>query len=125
MGSVTLPQQVGLSEEELALGEMVYAESCVICHLDGAASGLNPSLWDSTMLAEDLELSAQVILHGQQGISQDADGHILGGIMPGMAWLSDEEIAAVVNYSHQRFHPEAERRSLPVEEVAKIRQQAP
>lgn len=80
-------------------GGTVYAANCVACHqangqgLAGAFPPLDGSGW---VLAEP-ELPAQILVHGLQG-PMTVKGESYSGVMPAMAHLSDEELAAVLTY---------------------------
>ncbi len=75
---------------------------CAMCHLDGSASFPNPALKGSEFLAGPAENTIKVILFGQSGISK-IDGKVTGGIMPPQAGLTNDEIAAIVNYVRTEF----------------------
>ncbi len=83
-------------------GETIYNESCAICHLAGERNGRNAALIGSPMMKDSPNPLIGVILHGQSGISVE-NGEKLGGIMPAMPWLTDEEVAAVATYVRQEF----------------------
>ncbi len=87
-----------------ARGERVYGNECVACHqADGSGMGTAfPPLAGHTL---DLlrgeggrEYLIDVVLYGLAGPIQ-VDGTEYSGHMPGLARLSDEDIAAVVNYT--------------------------
>ncbi len=61
-----------------------------------------PALKGSPVLAGAPEKSINIILHGQQGVSE-VDGRKIGGIMPSQAYLDDFEIAAIVAYIRAEF----------------------
>lgn len=61
-----------------------------------------PSLKGSRVVAGAAEKSINIILHGQQGVSE-IDGRKIGGIMPSQAYLDDFEIAAIVTYIRSEF----------------------
>jgi len=85
-------------EALLARGESVYAETCAICHYDGKGSEVVPPLIGAPAVSKgDPSDLLRIILRGQQG-RLERGGRTFNGIMPPMAYLSDEEIAAVATY---------------------------
>ena len=88
--------------EQLATGAEVYQTGCANCHYAGEASPTTPALVGSAALAGDPTAWFKIILQGQRNESV-VDGRKLNGIMPAMAYLSDEEIAAVTAYLRERF----------------------
>ncbi len=80
-------------------GKIVYAANCVACH-QGTGLGITgafPPLAASEWVLTDPQVSAQILLHGLQGPIEVA-GQSYAGVMPVMAHLSDDELAAVLNY---------------------------
>lgn len=86
----------------IALGEDVYSQSCEICHYDGAGNAAAPDLVGNPVWKGTPESVASIILKGQSGVSI-VKGKKLNGVMPPMAFLSDEEIAAVTEYLFKTF----------------------
>lgn len=83
----------------MARGEAVYYANCVSCHLP-AGTGLEgafPPLAGSDYLTGDRSRVISTILYGNQG-PITVNGVQYNGEMPGFAYLSDEEVAAVVTY---------------------------
>lgn len=76
--------------------------NCAQCHYDGSGTEMMPSLKGSRVVAGAAEKSINIILHGQQGVSE-IDGRKIGGIMPSQAYLDDFEIAAIVTYIRSEF----------------------
>ncbi len=80
-------------------GATVYNANCVACHqatgqgLAGAFPPLDGSEWVMT----DPRIPAQILVHGMQG-EIVVMGNTYNGVMPVMAHLSDQELAAVLNY---------------------------
>ncbi len=80
-------------------GGTVYNANCVACHqangqgLAGAFPPLDGSEWVMT----DTRIPAQILVHGVQG-EMVVMGNTYSGVMPAMAHLSDQELAAVLNY---------------------------
>lgn len=83
----------------MAGGERVYYANCVACHHpDGTGmEGAFPPLAGSDFVAGDRSRVIRTVLYGNEGpiTVNDVD---YNGVMPGFAFLSDEEIAAVVTY---------------------------
>jgi mono/diheme cytochrome c family protein len=93
------PPAAELSMEALlARGESVYDETCAICHYDGKGSDVVPPLMGAPAVSkgEPSDL-LRIILRGQQG-RLERGGRTFNGVMPPMAYLSDEEIASVATY---------------------------
>jgi mono/diheme cytochrome c family protein len=93
--------------EQLAAGEEVYQTGCANCHYAGEASATTPALVGSAAVGGEPGALFKIILQGQRNESV-VEGRKLNGIMPAMAYLSDEEIAAVTAYVRQRFAGRAE-----------------
>ena len=87
----------------VALGEQVYASNCVACHqaTGQGLPGVFPPLSGhaANLYAADggRDYLLNVLLYGVMGSIQ-VNGATYGGVMPGWAQLSDEQIAAVLNY---------------------------
>ena len=80
-------------------GATVYNGNCVACH-QGNGQGLAgafPPLDGSEWVLTDTRIPAQILVHGIQGEMVVMD-NTYNGVMPSMAHLSDEELAAVLNY---------------------------
>lgn len=80
-------------------GATVYNANCVACHQSSGQglTGAFPPLDGSEWVLSDPRIPAQILLHGVQGAMQ-VMGNTYNGVMPAMAQLSDEELAAVLNY---------------------------
>lgn len=80
-------------------GESVYYANCVACHLP-AGTGLEgafPPLAGSDYLEGDPAKIIATVMYGNEG-PITVNGVRYNGVMPGFAYLTDEEIAAVVTY---------------------------
>lgn len=80
-------------------GKVIYAANCVACH-QGTGLGIAgafPPLAASEWVLTDPQIPAQILLHGMQGPIEVA-GQSYSGVMPVMAHLSNDELAAVLNY---------------------------
>lgn len=89
-------------EEQLARGAGVYEMSCAQCHYDGTGSSAAPDLKGSPVFQEPPAALVKIILKGQSGVSM-VHGRKFKGTMPAQAYLTDEEIAAVVAYTRDLF----------------------
>lgn len=93
-------------EADLVLGEEVYAANCAGCHgSDGKGlNGAFPVLVGNALVKGD---PAKVIRNAMYGVgafpgAEKPSGNY-GDMMPGIGFLSDEEIAAVVSYVRQAW----------------------
>ena len=83
----------------MARGENVYYANCVACHLP-AGTGLEgafPPLAGSDFLEGGPARVISIVLYGKEG-PITVNGVQYNGVMPGFAYLTDEEVAAVVTY---------------------------
>ena len=83
----------------MSRGEAVYYANCVACHLPGGTGleGAFPPLAGSDYLVGDPGRVIATILYGNEG-PITVNGVQYNGVMPGFAYLSDDEVAAVVTY---------------------------
>lgn len=89
-------------EEQIALGESLYNQSCANCHYDGSGNPVAADLKGSATVEAGAANVIRVILHGQQRVAM-VNGRKLNGIMPQMSYLSDEETAAIAAYVRSAF----------------------
>ena len=83
----------------MAQGERIYYANCVACHLP-AGTGLEgafPPLAGSDYLTGGADRVIATVLYGNDG-PITVNGVEYNGVMPGFAYLGDDEIAAVVTY---------------------------
>ena len=87
---------IALAGSGAADGATVYAGNCVACHQGNGLgiAGAFPPLDGSGWVNAEPELLVQILLHGVQG-EMEVLGNVYNGVMPAMAHLSDEELAAV------------------------------
>lgn len=88
---VTLSQADTFSEET---GEALYANVCQACHMDQGQGAVGAGLYPPLAKNENLESGGYpvyVVLHG------------LKGMPPVGQMMSDEQVAAVVNYVRTHF----------------------
>jgi len=80
-------------------GVAVYNANCVACHQANGQglAGAFPPLDGSEWVVTDPAIPTHILLHGVQG-EMVVMGNTYNGVMPAMAHLSDEELAAVLNY---------------------------
>jgi mono/diheme cytochrome c family protein len=86
-------------DESIKRGEQVYLANCLSCHMyngEGLA-GTYPPLTNTRYIADSVPRSINIILHGQKGevIVNDV---IYNTEMPAQDYLTDEQIADVLNY---------------------------
>jgi mono/diheme cytochrome c family protein len=86
----------------LSEGESVYAENCARCHSDGTASPSTPPLIGSAVAAGPPEAIIRIVLHGQRNVTR-VNGVLFNGVMPGMDYMTDREIAASITYMRAKF----------------------
>lgn len=104
----------------MARGERLYFANCVACHLP-AGTGLEgafPPLAGSDFLAGDRGRSISIVLYGNDG-PITVNGVQYDGVMPGFAYLGDEEVAAVITYISRSWGNDLPASS--PEEVAAVR----
>ncbi|MDX1499962.1 MAG: cytochrome c [Woeseiaceae bacterium] len=85
--------------EVLARGRTVYEANCAACHQRNGQGlpGAFPPLAQSDYLDRDREQVLRVALLGLSG-PITVNGVQYNGVMPSMAYLSDEELAAAMTY---------------------------
>ncbi|MEN9459430.1 MAG: hypothetical protein RL135_2049 [Bacteroidota bacterium] len=98
ISSVAFVQPANLAKS-IANGKIVYTNNCMNCHMeDGKGlSGAFPPLAKSDYLKRPSKDLIAVILKGQSGEIK-VNGVVYNGMMPAQDYLSDEEIADVLNY---------------------------
>lgn len=87
-------------------GAVVYATHCANCHgRDGSGVGRNPPLAGSVTVVGDADVLAAWIIAGQRPPTLPKLRGLV--VMPQYAWLSDEDLAAVITHTRTRFGNEA------------------
>lgn len=110
-------------------GKTVFQEQCTACHQPDAKgiAGQFPPLAGNADLFLDHTFPALVVLNGMQGPIV-VGGHAFNGAMPPFGHLSDQEIAAVVNYVRSNFGNKdaapADAHALSADEVTAARKMA-
>lgn len=101
-------------------GQTVYNQYCLACHqgdgkgVPGAFPPLNQTKWTE---GDESQLIT-VILNGMQG-PIEVKGESYNNVMPQHAFLSDEDIAAVLTYVRQSFGNDAS--EITTDKVAEVR----
>lgn len=85
--------------KSIANGKTVYTNNCMNCHMeDGKGlAGAFPPIAKSDYLKRPSKDLIAVILKGQSGEIK-VNGVVYNGMMPAQDYLSDQEIADVLNY---------------------------
>jgi cytochrome c5 len=97
------------STQKLLYGERVYYSNCIACHqANGRAAGPIAALVNAPSLKTN-DVAIQVILNGRNR-----------GAMPGWRFLSNEDIAAVINYTKAKFNNDVSESVRP-EDVRNLR----
>lgn len=114
------PQAENAEAAEPRSGEALYATFCASCHgTEGRGqANLFPPLRENPAL-QDPQYPVLVLLYGLEGPIA-VGGQTYQGIMPSFGHLSDEEIAALVNYLRTAFAGAKE--EVSPEAVAALRQ---
>jgi mono/diheme cytochrome c family protein len=86
-------------DDSIKRGEQVYLTYCMSCHMYGGEgiSGLYPPLAATTYVLENIPRSINVILNGQKG-EIEVNGVKYNTEMPAQGYLTDRQIADVLNY---------------------------
>jgi len=123
------PEAVAEQIEKDVQGIEVYKKACVACHgAEGqGVPGAFPPLAENPYLFKDRAYPALAVLFGLEG-PIEVKGETYDGLMPAFAYLSDEEIAAVVafirnNFGNEKLRPEGFKDLTP-EEVQALRQKS-
>jgi len=116
----TAAKQPQVSEEQSALGKTIYQKHCLACHQTNGSGvpGLYPPLQQTETVNGDNTKLIDVVLNGLQG-AITVKGETYNNVMPGNQHLTDEEIAAVINYVRNNFGNTAN--PVTIEEVEKVR----
>ena len=120
------PKIVGLTKEiQVQKGKAVYMQTCFVCHQpDGqGVAGQIPPLAKSDFLASlTKDDFIRGVLLGRSG-QITVNGKAYNGIMIPINYLNDEQVANVLTYVRNSFGNSGD--PVTIEEVARIRQQAP
>jgi len=121
------PEEAAEQVKKDVAGIEVYKKACVACHGENGQGvpGAFPPLAENPYLFKDRAYPALVVLFGLEG-PIEVKGQTYSGLMPSFAYLSDEEIAAVVafvrnNFGNEKLRPKGFEDLTP-EEVKTLRQ---
>lgn len=97
-GAVAFNQPANMAKS-IANGKKVYANNCMNCHMENGQGmeGAFPPVAKSDFLKRPPKDLINVILKGQSGEIK-VNGVVYNLMMPAQDYLSDEEIADVLNY---------------------------
>ncbi|MEM1095435.1 MAG: cytochrome c [Bacteroidota bacterium] len=89
-------------------GASVYRQVCQACHQDDGQglTGLFPPLAGADWVTGDADRLIRIVLGGLQGEIEVA-GVVYNGVMVSQAYLSDEEVSAVLTYVRQAWGNDA------------------
>lgn len=100
-------------------GKAVYEQNCLACHqIDGSGvPQLTPSLVNASFVSGDKSQLIKIILNGMKDV--EINGEMYDNPMPPFAFLTDEDIAAVLTYVRNSFTNKAS--VVKKDEVAVVR----
>lgn len=87
----------------MVAGKAIYDQHCLTCHL-GSGKGappMNPPLTGTSYVLGDKRALINIVLKGMSGTP--VDGVSYKNVMPGFAFLADDEIANVLTYVRNSF----------------------
>lgn len=105
---------------DTAAGAAAYQQYCQACHQPRGVGipGAFPPIANNPNVAGNPEYVAQAVIKGVSGPIV-VDGTQYNGVMPPMAYLSDQVIADIANFIEQEWGDKSEK--LNAEEVAELR----
>jgi len=85
-------------------GEAVYKKNCMACHQANGTgmAAVFPPLVDNANITDNPMYIAETVVKGKSG-EISVNGATYNGMMPPMAYMTDSDIAAVVNYVNKKF----------------------
>lgn len=91
-------------QKSIGRGKEVYTIYCMSCHMaDGTGTpGVNPPLAKADYMKKPAKTLINIILQGQSG-EITVNNVKYNGLMPAQAYLTDEQIADVLNYSRNSW----------------------
>jgi mono/diheme cytochrome c family protein len=100
-------------------GKAIYEKYCLACHLatGKGAPPMNPPLTGTSFVLGDKSELIAIVTNGMAGAA--VDGIKYKNVMPGFAFLTDEEIADVLTYIRSSFGNHADQ--ITATEVAQLR----
>ncbi len=113
-----------LGREVLEAGAKLYNTYCVACHQsNGRGDGARfPPVASTRWVSGNKTRLIDIVLHGLQG-EIEVEGRKYNGVMPGNAFLGDEEVAQLLTYLRQNFGNHAN--AVTADEVAAVRAKGP
>lgn len=118
--SIAAKAQKKPGRADILLGEKIYVQHCMPCHQAegvGVQNMIPPLVKTDHVLGPKATL-IKILLNGMNGEIK-VNGDIYSNEMPSQAFLTDEEIAAVLTYVRKSFGNKAS--SVSVGEVKKMR----
>ena len=108
-------------KKSIEAGKKVYETSCMNCHMqDGKGlEGVFPPIAQSDFLKKSSNEIIDVLIKGQSGAIK-VKGVTYNGVMPSVEYLSDQEMADVLNYIQNSWGNKNTKPVLP-EQVKKRR----
>ncbi|WP_240642607.1 c-type cytochrome [Pseudidiomarina mangrovi] len=102
------------------MGASVYQKHCMACHQANGQgmAGVFPPLSGNSNITDKPDYMAETIIKGKSG-KITVSGTEYNGMMPPMGYMSDADIAAVVNYVNEKFAGGS--KTLTAKEVKAIR----
>lgn len=85
-------------------GEAVYKKNCMACHQANGTgmAAVFPPLVDNANITDNPMYIVETVVKGKSG-EISVNGATYNGMMPPMAYMTDSDIAAVVNYVNKKF----------------------
>lgn len=85
-------------------GKEVYTTYCITCHMEAGTStpGVYPPLAKSDYLRKPVDTLIDLVLNGQTGEVRVNDTTYNGQMLP-LNYLTDEQVADVLNYTRNSF----------------------
>lgn len=104
-------------------GKALYAQHCLPCHQsDGnGVPGMFPPLTDRQWIDGDADTLIGIVIHGMDG-EIEVNGETYNTVMAGLPYLSDREVADILNYVKKRFGSDGE--TITVKQVKTVRNDA-
>lgn len=105
---------------DTAAGATAYQQYCQACHQPGGVGmkGVFPPIANNSNVAGNPEYVAQAVIKGVSG-PIEVDGTQYNGVMPPMAYLSDQVIADLANFIEQEWGDKGKK--LTAEDITKLR----
>jgi mono/diheme cytochrome c family protein len=112
--------QSGPDPETLEHGQQVYEQYCLSCHQASGRGvpGMAPSVVKSDWVSGDEDRLIRVVLAGLEG-PIEVNGESFDGVMGAQAYLTDDQVAAVLTWLRQSFDNQAG--PVAAESVAAVR----